>query len=95
MTSKLEAKIGAEIKTNNENFEVIQCTFVSQMHTHQARSVVIQEEIIAQMDAHQERMGANMYAWRKKTTAYQEATATFNRLPRFDMIFSSGYLKKR
>jgi hypothetical protein len=77
LTSKLEAKIGAEIKTNNENFEVIQCTFVSQMHTHQARPVVIQEEIIAQMDAHQERMGANMYAWRKKTTAYQEATATF------------------
>jgi hypothetical protein len=54
MTRRLQAKIGtnqekieAEIKANNEKFEVLQSTTES-----------IQEEIIAKMDIHQERIGS-------------------------------------
>jgi hypothetical protein len=62
LTARLEAKIKAEIKTNNEKFEVLWSTLVSWIDIHQARREAIQEEIIAKMDAHQERIGAHVNA---------------------------------
>lgn len=47
LTAKLEAKIEDEIKTNNEKFEVLQSTLISQMDIYQAMREAIQEEIIA------------------------------------------------
>lgn len=60
---RLETKIEAEIKTNNENFEVIHSTLFSLMDIHQDRTESIEEEIIAQVDTHQERIGASVNAW--------------------------------
>jgi hypothetical protein len=71
---RLEAKIEAEIKTNNEKCEVIQRTLISWMDVHQARTEAIQEEIMAKMDTRQEGMRASMNAWRKETMACQEVT---------------------
>jgi hypothetical protein len=47
LMARVEAKIEAEVKTNNEKFEVIQSTLISHMDIHYARAVVIQVEIIA------------------------------------------------
>jgi hypothetical protein len=44
------------------------------MDIHQTRTETVQEEIIAKMNAHQERLGGSINAWRKDTTACQEAT---------------------
>jgi hypothetical protein len=44
------------------------------MDKSQARTEAFQKQIINKMDAHQDRMGASMNAWRKETTACQEAT---------------------
>jgi hypothetical protein len=71
MLAKIETKIEAELETNNEKLEVLRNSLVSRMGIHQVRT---EEEILAKMDAHQERMGASKNAWRKETTAYQEAT---------------------
>jgi hypothetical protein len=46
-----EAKIKAEIKTNNEKFEVLQSTLVSRIAIHQARTEAIQEVMGANMNA--------------------------------------------
>jgi hypothetical protein len=74
LMARLEAKIKAEINTNNEKFEVLRSTVVSWMDIHEARTKAIQEEIIAKIDAHQGRMGTSVNAWRKETMACQEVT---------------------
>jgi hypothetical protein len=57
----------AEIKINNEKFEVVHSSLVSRHDIHQARIEAIQDDIIAQRDTHPERMGASVNAWRKET----------------------------
>jgi hypothetical protein len=48
LTARLEAKNKAEIKTNNEKFEVLRSSLIFQMDIHhQARRDTIQEEILA------------------------------------------------
>jgi hypothetical protein len=47
LVARLEAMIEAEIKTNNDKFEVLWSTLVSRMDIHQARTEAIQEEITA------------------------------------------------
>jgi chaperonin cofactor prefoldin len=75
LMARLEAKIEAEIKTNNEKFEIIHSTLVSLVNIHLDRTEAIQEEIIAQVDTHQERMEVSVNAWRKEIMACQEAMA--------------------
>jgi hypothetical protein len=43
----------AEIRDNNEKFEVLEDTFLSWMDIHQARTEAIEEEINAKMDTNQ------------------------------------------
>jgi hypothetical protein len=52
LMARLEAKIEAEIKTNNEKFEILRSTLISRVHIHQPRTEAIQEEILAKMDTH-------------------------------------------
>jgi hypothetical protein len=42
--------VNAEIRANNEKFEVLESIFVSRMDIHQARTKAIQEEINGKMD---------------------------------------------
>jgi hypothetical protein len=63
----------AEIRTNNEEFEVLCGTLVSKLDILQAMTEVIQEEIIAKRDTHQEMMEDSMNAWQREMKACQEA----------------------
>jgi hypothetical protein len=77
MMAGLEAKIKGKIDTNNEKFEVLQGTLISQMDIHQARTQSTQEDTKAKIHIHQEKMDAwleEMKAWQKETTACHELT---------------------
>jgi hypothetical protein len=58
MPAKLEAKMDA----NNEKFEVLKGTLVSQMDAHQARTEA-HHKMMAMLDAHHERVKASVNAW--------------------------------
>jgi hypothetical protein len=73
MREEITARLETEIETNNEKFVVLRSTLISRMDIHLARTEANQEEIIVKMDTHQESMRASINAWRKETTACQEA----------------------
>jgi hypothetical protein len=85
MEERMEAKIGTEIRTNeermetkieasNEKFEVLRGTLVSRMDAHQTRTKTTQEDIQAKTDAHQEGMEAKMDAWLGEMRAWRKET---------------------
>jgi hypothetical protein len=47
LTARLEAKIEAEMKSNNGNFDLIRSTLVSRMYIHQARTLYTQAKLIS------------------------------------------------
>jgi multidrug resistance efflux pump len=56
----------AEIRANNETFEVLQGTFFSRIDIHQARTEVVREEIISKRDAHHDGMETSINASRRE-----------------------------
>jgi hypothetical protein len=63
-----------KMDSNNEKFEVLRGNLVSRIDAHHAKTEANHKEIMAKLDAHHERMRASVDAWRKETTACQEAT---------------------
>jgi hypothetical protein len=72
----MTARLLAEIRTNREEMEAQVGSLVSRMDAYHAKREANHEMLMAKLDAHHERMRASVNAWRRETTACQEATET-------------------
>jgi hypothetical protein len=73
MKEEAEAEIEADIKPDDEKFEIIQSTLVSRMDVHHTKTEANHEELIAARKANHERTEALMDVSVKTTEAFLES----------------------